>query len=397
MVASVASARPEPAVLAAPMLMAALLGVVAAGRPDVAVSVRVEPDRVTEGDELVLSVRVEAEGESAVTVLVDLPPGLVPVDGTRRRTVWVAAGGGQIDVAIRAQRWGSFAVGGLRLRRAGPLGVLSTDLQLPHSTVVRVYPSVATLRRLAKARETSLTSGNQIARAKGAGVEFADMRPYAPGDRVREINWRVTARRNALWVNQRHPERANDVVVFVDSFRGDELARAVPVADAVLRAYLGRRDRVGLVSFGGTVRWVRPGTGLRQQYLVVDALLATSAFHSVAWRDLDVVPPGVLPSHALVIAVSPLRDPRGVAALWDLRSRGADLAILEVEPPPLAPARRPDRVAELAERIQSLQRDVTRDRFRALGVPVSRLTADRPLAEAVEELGAWPNRIRPAG
>jgi uncharacterized protein (DUF58 family) len=396
-VAAVASGRPEPVVLAAPMLMAALVGVVAAGGPEAAVTVHVEPDRVTEGDELLLVVELATPDEGAVTVLLDLPPGLVAVDGSTRRTLWIGAGEGRIEVALRAQRWGSFPVGGLRLRRAGPLSVLSTDIQLPPSAVVRVYPAVATLRRLAKARETSLAAGNQVARAKGSGVEFADMRPYAPGDRVREINWRVTARRNALWVNERHPERANDVVVFVDAFRADELARAVPAADAVVRAYLARRDRVGLVSFGGTVRWVRPGTGLRQQYLVVDALLATSAFHSVAWRDLDVVPPGVLPSHALVIAVSPLRDPRGIAALWDLRSRGADLAILELEPPPLEAGRRPDPVAALADRIQRLQRGVARDRFRALGVPVSRLTADRPLAEAIEELGAWPNRVRPAG
>jgi uncharacterized protein (DUF58 family) len=384
-------------VLGAPMLMAALLGVVAAGRADITVSISVEPDRVTEGDEVLLVAVVSVPEAGSVTLVLDLPAGVVPVDGSDRRTVWVDAGENRVAFALRPERWGSFALGGLRLRRAGPLGVLSTDLEVGPTAVLRVYPSVATLRRLAKARETSLSSGNQVARAKGAGVEFADMRPYSPGDRVREINWRVTARRNALWVNERHPERANDVVVFIDSFRADELERAVPIADAVLRAYLDRRDRVGLVSFGGTVRWVRPGTGLRQQYLVVDALLATSAFHSVVWRDLDVVPPGVLPSHALVIAVSPLRDPRAISTLWDLRSRGADLAILELEPVPTPPGRRPDPVGVLADRIQTLQRDVVRDRFRALGVPVSRLSSDRALAEAVEELGVWPHRARTAG
>lgn len=399
LVASVATGRPEPVALAAPLLMAALVGVVAAGPPDLSVTVVAEPDRVTEGDRFHLVVRIDAAEAGPVVVLPELPDGLVLDEPTGPGGVWLTPTDGQVELAVRALRWGSFPVGALRARRSGPLGVLSTDLVLRPTSLVRVYPAPATLRRLAKARETSLTAGNQVARAKGAGVEFADMRPYAPGDRVREINWRVTARRNALWVNERHPERANDVVVFVDAFRSDELVRAVPAADAVLRAYLARRDRVGLVSFGGTLRWVRPGSGLRQQYLVVDALLATSAFTSVAWRDLDVVPPGVLPSHALVIAVSSLRDPRAVAALWDLRSRGADLAVLELEPLPRKPLpdRRDEAVAALSDRIQTLQRDVTRDRFRALGVPVSRWSPDRPLAQAVEELGVWPNRIRPAG
>ena len=46
-----------------------------------------------------------------------------------------------------------------------------------------------------------------MARAKGDGIEFADIRPFVPGDRVRRINWRASARRPGLWVNESHPER----------------------------------------------------------------------------------------------------------------------------------------------------------------------------------------------
>jgi uncharacterized protein (DUF58 family) len=273
--------------------------------------------------------------------------------------------------------------------------------------LLRVYPTPEALRRLVRAQETSLVTGSQVARAKGAGVEFADMRPYAPGDRVREVNWRATARRGALWVNQRHPERSTEVVVFVDAFVGADLPRVVPAADALVRSYLGERDRVGIVSFGGTIRWIRTGMGLRQQYLLVDALLATSAFASVVWRDLDVLPPRVLPPKALVVAVSSLQDERAVAALWDLRNRGADLAVLEVEPSFVDGDRRvgawPSRRAvatderALARRLWALRRDILRDRLRTAGVPVSRWTLDRPLAEAIEELGTWPRRRRVAG
>lgn len=400
-VAAVASGRVEPLALAAPMLVGTLVGVVASGRAEFSASVSVEPERVTEGDQVCLRVWVDVPSSGELDLVLDLPDGVRPMDGLRHRRERVEAGGALVEVPLLVQRWGAFPLGGTRLRRVGPLGVLSADLVLPAGPVVRAYPTPTSLRRLARARETSLASGNHVARVKGPGVEFADVRPYVPGDRVREVNWRLTARRNELWVNERHPERANDVVVFVDAFNADELARAVPAADGVLRAYLARRDRVGLVSFGGTVRWVRPGSGLRQQYLVVDALLATSAFASVAWRDLEVVPPGVLPHQALVIAVSPLRDRRGVSALWDLRSRGADLAILEVETPrrSTTAGRRSssaDQEALLTDRIRVLQRDLVRDEFRALGVRVSRWGPNRPLAQAVEELSAVPPQARGA-
>jgi uncharacterized protein (DUF58 family) len=39
-------------------------------------------------------------------------------------------------------------------------------------------------------------TGNQVARTKGEGIEFADLRHYEYGDALRRINWRASARRN---------------------------------------------------------------------------------------------------------------------------------------------------------------------------------------------------------
>ena len=106
------------------------------------------------------------------------------------------------------------------------------------------------------------------------------------------------------------------------------------VAATLSSRFLQRRDRVGLVTFGGVLRWLEPGTGLAQSYRLVDALLETGVEFSYAWKDVNVIPARTLPPRALVVAVTPLLDERSVAALVDLRGRGHDLVVLELSPEP---------------------------------------------------------------
>src|SRR5204863_319240 len=106
-------------------------------------------------------------------------------------------------------------------------------------------------------RETQLFTGNRVSRATGEGLEFADLREFVPGDRIRRINWRASARRGELWVNEFHAERNADVILFLDSFidarRSDRgtLDEAVRAAATLTERYLLEKDRVGLVNFGG--------------------------------------------------------------------------------------------------------------------------------------------------
>src|SRR6266511_1305257 len=168
-------------------------------------------------------------------------------------------------------------------------------------TPLRVYPREELLRRLVVPRETQVLAGNAVARSKGEGIEFADVRPFTPGDLVRRVNWRASARRDELWVNEAHPERNVDVILFVDSFaearRGSEgtLDLAVRATSSLADAYLARRDRVGLVSFGGILRWLLPGMGTIQHYRILDALLDTEIVLSYYWKDIDVIPRRTLP------------------------------------------------------------------------------------------------------
>jgi uncharacterized protein (DUF58 family) len=297
-------------------------------------------------------------------------------------------------------------------------------------------------------------SGNQVSRQRGDGIEFADVRPFVPGDRARSINWRATARRGVPWVNERHPERNTDVVLFLDSFvdlrsaAADQRAsggfagaappstldRAVSAAASLASAYLSRRDRVGLVSFGGVVRWLQPGTGQAMLYRLLDTLMETQIFATVGWRGIRHLPSRTLPPKALMVALTPLLDERGITALFDLLARGYDLAIVDVSPlvgaapaggeePAVRPswrlaaseesgrwrdavgigwwraqerARRSARETALAERLWALKREALRHRYQELGAAVVEWRSPTELEQVLYEVEACRRRIAPA-
>jgi uncharacterized protein (DUF58 family) len=255
--------------------------------------------------------------------------------------------------------------------------------------------------QLFSAVELQASSGNEVARVAGDGIEYADLRDFVPGDRVRSINWRASARRSRLVVNERHPERNTDVVLLVDSFVDLALDDRSTLDDAVRAAamlaerFLARRDRVGLVGFGGAMRWLRPGMGATQRYRLVETLLETRVEATYAVRDVNLVPARILPPKALVVALTPLVDPRFGAAVEDLRARRFDLVVVEIDPAGLAP-RGGGRVDALAFRLWLLEREVLRTRLERVGVAVARWGDDVSLDAALEGVRTFRRYARPA-
>jgi len=246
---------------------------------------------------------------------------------------------------------------------------------------------------------SDLFTGNQVARNKGDGIEFADLRQYEHGDALRRINWRASARRGELWVNEMHPERNTDVIVFLDTFvearekEESTLDVAVRAAATLAYRYLDRKDRVGLISYGGYLNWLLPSTGLVQLYRIVDSLLDTEIILSYAWKSVDVIPSHTLPPKALIFAVTPLLDERAVTTLLDLRARGFDVVVLEVSPVAFASAAEGER-EELAYRLWRLKRDALRARYRRFGVPIVEWNDEQPLEGALAEVGAFRRQAR---
>lgn len=393
MLAGLLLGRAEAALLAVAFLAFVAAALALARKPEVRAELALDHDRAVEGDDLTLHVRLRAQtAVRGLHVELRSPPGLDLLDGSSLADLTLGAGEARdIEVGLRCRRWGGLVIGGALLVAHDPLRLFRYERALVQPLAVRVFPRADRLKALIQPLETQVFAGDEVSRARGEGIEFAEVRPFVPGDRVRQVNWRVTARRGELHVNQQHPERNSDVILFVDTFVGaGEAAErlldlAVRAAAALGARYLRRRDRVGVVGFGGILRWLRPGMGARHYYRLLESLADTQVVTSYAWKAIDVIPPGVLPAKALLVALTPLFDERSVAALVDARGRGFDLAVVELDALPfLQPAR--GELGELGLRLWALRRQALRERFEAEGVPVVAWDGRRPLDAAAEEV-----------
>ncbi len=115
---------------------------------------------------------------------------------------------------------------------------------------------------------------------KGRGIEFEDVRPYFPGDDVRAMDWKVTARTRVPHVKRYVEEREQFFFLLVDlsastlSDRNGAKRKTVSEFCALLTlAALSNNDRVGLILFTDQVELVVPPAKGRQQSMrILDVL-----------------------------------------------------------------------------------------------------------------------------
>jgi uncharacterized protein (DUF58 family) len=395
--------RPELAVAAAPLALVLAVGTTLTREPRIEAEFRPSATRTLEEDDV--EAVLELESPSAVgrlEVVLDLPNGVDVVDGDPAFALSLDPGEERtVPLTLRCSRWGVFDVGTLDLRATDLLRFVTWERRLTVPRPLKAYPRLEPVRRVVSARETQVYAGNEVARHQSDGIEYADLRDFVPGDRVRSINWRASARRQGLVVNERHPERNTDVVILVDSFldlgAGDRstLDDTVRAAATLASRYLERRDRVGFVGYGGILRWLRPGMGVGQRYRLIETLLETGVEPTFTWRDVNLIPARILSPKALVVALTPLVDLRFVAMLEDLRARRVDLVVVEIDASALVEPGH-GRVAGLAHRVWLLERDMLRMRLERAGIAVGRWGDEVSLEGALEGVRTFQRYARRA-
>jgi uncharacterized protein (DUF58 family) len=391
----VLTGRADLVLVAVPLIVALVVARRTAAPAAVQLHHDVSAERLIEGERVTVTVTLRAEKPvPLVEVLEPLPP-RVRIEQGRNHAFFTLGAGEDVrwTFVLRCAGRQRLHFGGPHLRSWGPLGLAAAESRARAPQTVAVYPSLAPLRHPPRPLRTQTFVGNYVSPAQGEGIEPGDIRPFAPGDQVRHVNWRATLRLDLLHVTQHHPERNADVVLMLDTL-SEVGAPGATVVDVAVRgaatlaaAYLARKDRVGLIEYGGQLRWVRPGSGRAQLQRLLDTLLDASVVFTYVTRDVDLIPPRILPPQALVLALSPLLDARFVRAATDLAARGFDLVVIAVSPVASARAAvRGGRVTDLAARLWSLERRVQLDELRRRGLTIVDWDGIEPLDVALATL-----------
>ncbi|HEX7079893.1 MAG TPA: DUF58 domain-containing protein [Gammaproteobacteria bacterium] len=183
---------------------------------------------------------------------------------------------------------------------------------------------------LATPRVRALAAGGHLSAFKGRGVEFDESRPYQPGDDLRTMDWRVTARTGKPHTKVFREERNRPVIVWLDlrapmlfGTRGVYKAvRAAEAAALVAWSAIGNGDRLGGLVFSETEHHERRPRLGRRAALTLLQLIAENGFWSPA-ASADAASSGAA-DHALV-RLTRVARPGSLAFLFsDFHALGDD-------------------------------------------------------------------------
>ena len=277
-----------------------------------------------------------------------------------------------------------------RLRRPAAEGLVESTAVLD----ARQFEIV--VKRLAD----SLAYGTDHSAFRGAGIEYVQSRPYLPGDPVRSIDWRVTARAGRVFVKEYESPKCVPAYLLLDtsasmavqSIQPSKYETALFVAGGIALACLDRVSPVGVLGVGTRGLRVRPSLSKTQvmQWLLELRRYRFDEGTCLAQRVTELS--ASLRERALVIVLSDLHDPDAVSALKLLAQRHDCAALQFVDPAEerlagagLIRAREAETGAEFYThgRRRGVDREDARRGLRRGGVDHLEIRTDRPYVPAL--------------
>lgn len=217
-------------------------------------------ERLSNGDDnkIIIQVTNNKPYETSIDIIDEIPVQFQKRDWFVSRR-FKAREQRNIVYTLRPTERGEYYFGNILLYVRSVLGLLSRRYTIKAEAMVGVYPSFMQLRKYELLSQTTIQpeKGSKRMRKIGHSMEFEQIKEYVLGDDIRTLNWKATARKGMLMVNNYSDEKSQQVYCIIDKGRLMKmpfnklslLDYAVNSTLVLSSVCLQKQDKVGLITF----------------------------------------------------------------------------------------------------------------------------------------------------
>lgn len=349
---------------------------------------RVVPhERVLEGETVEIKLKIRSHERIPSLRLVDiLPPGLELVEGDNEFILSLHRGEErELSYQVRMKR-GIHEFSGVILEYRDPFGFFFISKR------VELYDEVVGVPRLEdvitpySTKGTKVTVGPLPSPRVGEGVEFHAIREYQPGDPLKIINWKASAKTGRIMSNEYESERKIDVVAIVDAtYKGKEVFdHIIRAAASFLLDALNNGTSFGLLIAEDVPLWIRIDYGKRHFFKCVDFLsMAKPDRNNMIAYQVEHLLRTRFPARVQVLYFSPLVTDESIEALKLLYRYGYNVVV--ITPNPYSGIEPQTREEELAKKLFMVERKALLAKLAAYGIIID-WDVKKPLKSAISKV-----------
>jgi uncharacterized protein (DUF58 family) len=225
---------------------------------------RILSERLSNGDENKIELQVKNEFSFPVKIeIIDELPEQFQIRDWKRKSKFKSREQQKFTYTLRPILRGEYVFGDILLFVRSFVGLVIRKFTIDAEETVPVYPSYIQLRKYELLSGATIQSetGTKRLRKIGHSMEFEQIKEYVPGDDIRTLNWKASARKGGLMVNTYTNEKSQQVYCIIDKGR----LMKMPFGGLTLLDYainsclvlsnvcLKKQDRVGVITFSNKI------------------------------------------------------------------------------------------------------------------------------------------------
>ncbi|OUS29254.1 hypothetical protein A9Q99_09075 [Gammaproteobacteria bacterium 45_16_T64] len=225
----------------------------------------------------------------------------------------------KLQYKIKPMKRGDLSFGQIEVLAPSTLGLWQLRYWHAKNSDIKVFPNFSAVSHFALLNTEQQTAqiGIRQQQRRGEGMEFHQLREFRQGDSLRQIDWNASARKRKIISKEYQEEKDQQIIFLLDCGRkmrnqDGELSHFDHALNAILlMAYVALKqgDSVGLMSFAGQTRWLKPVKGVANMPKLLNHVYDLHATPSAS--DYSGVAKDLLARHnkrSLIILVSNIRD-----------------------------------------------------------------------------------------